>query len=1135
MSSTCIVKIGFFSLMNRFQKVVNSLFQLQRCSFVASVLILFCLPTYAQFSRGTQMTFGKARVQYGEFYWTFFRFKNFDVYSYVGGQDMAIYTGRTADHEIEEIERTFDFKITGRFQFIVYNKLSDLKQTNIGLSDEELLTNTGGYTKIIGSKVLIYFDGDYRHLREQIRGGVAQVMLNQLMYGGNIKDRIQNAVLLTLPDWYTQGLTAYIANGWSPEDDNRLRDGILSGRFRKFNRLTGEEALFAGHSLWNYIVDVYGQATVSNLLYMTRINRNIESGFIYVLGTSSKQLLKNWFEYYQKVYKEDNEEHLQLPEKPLVRVKKPLRQITQMKASPDGSKVAYVTNELGRYKIWMVDVKNKKRTRLGKGGYKSIVQATDVSFPVLAWHPTGKIITSIREKKGKLWMDYYRLDKKPHFEKSNFFYFEKVSSFNYAANGQEIVISAVLKGQSDIFTFNTRTRTYKQITKDYWEDIDPHFALNDNFIVFGSNREEDTLRTTSFKEYRDHPVHGATDIFLYNIESPSNVLTRLTNTYGVNETQPMMIDSSHFTFLSDENGIINRYIATLGSTISYIDTVIHYRYNVETFLVTDYSRNIIAQDVNARQTTIMELFRTKNSYSIYQSPLREVNRDSSLKPKNTFWREKNPVGRQTATVVRLTAPKVTVIDIGDEKEEVVENRDTSKVKNGKVDINNYVFQTEFPKKKKEEKKTEKTPRIDTLEYVVHEQQAKIDAVIDTAAYQLPKQRNYDVAFSTSYILTQLDNNLLNETYQSFTGGAVYFDPGLNGLFKIAINDLLDDYRFTGGFRLSGNLSSNEYFFSFDDLKHRLDQQFSFYRQAREEITSLSYYKIHTHEFKYTVRWPFSDLSSMRGAIAYRNDRTVARSNDIVNLERPNIYENWINTHVEYVFDNTISTGLNLYNGLRCKVFGEVFKEALTPKSYLGIIGADFRYYLKVHRQIIWANRIAASSSFGNMKLIYYLGSTDNAIVPTDNFDQNIRVDYSQNYVFQALATNLRGFKQNIRNGNSFALVNSELRIPVFQYLLNRPIRSDFIRNFQIIGFGDAGTAWTGKSPYSKGNSLFTQVYDNNPVTITVKRDIEPFVLGYGFGLRSRILGYFLRTDWAWGIDDGVVGKRIFYFSLGLDF
>ena len=46
---------------------------------------------------------------------------------------------------------------------------------------------------------------------------------------------------------------------------------------------------------------------------------------------------------------------------------------------------------------------------------------------------------------------------------------------------------------------------------------------------------------------------------------------------------------------------------------------------------------------------------------------------------------------------------------------------------------------------------------------------------------------------------------------------------------------------------------------------------------------------------------------------------------------------------------------------------------------------------------------------------------------------------------------------------------------------------------------------------------------------------DPLVGGFGFGLRSRILGYFLRADWAWGVEDGEVLPYKFYLSLALDF
>jgi hypothetical protein len=172
---------------------------------------------------------------------------------------------------------------------------------------------------------------------------------------------------------------------------------------------------------------------------------------------------------------------------------------------------------------------------------------------------------------------------------------------------------------------------------------------------------------------------------------------------------------------------------------------------------------------------------------------------------------------------------------------------------------------------------------------------------------------------------------------------------------------------------------------------------------------------------------------------------------------------------------------------------------------------------------------------GDNKLIYYMGSTDNTIVPVRNFNTSLPIDHTQNYTFQAVATNLRGFLQNVRNGNNFALINSEIRIPLFQYIINRPIRSDLINNFQIVPFMDVGTAWTGSSPYAEDNSLNTQIIVQGPLTITIIKQIEPIVAGYGVGLRTRIFGYFIRTDYAWGYEDGQVNKPIFYLSLGLDF
>jgi outer membrane translocation and assembly module TamA len=102
--------------------------------------------------------------------------------------------------------------------------------------------------------------------------------------------------------------------------------------------------------------------------------------------------------------------------------------------------------------------------------------------------------------------------------------------------------------------------------------------------------------------------------------------------------------------------------------------------------------------------------------------------------------------------------------------------------------------------------------------------------------------------------------------------------------------------------------------------------------------------------------------------------------------------------------------------------------------------------------------------------------------------------------------------------------------------MNKPLKNNFLNSLQIIAFGDIGTAWTGPSPYSESNSLFKQIIQSGPsIKITLNKQTEPIVAGFGTGIRFLLLGYFLRFDYAWGIENYKINKGMFYISLNLDF
>ena len=70
-------------------------------TFFAAFLLL---NAQAQFYNGHQMSFGKNRVQHYDYYWSYYRFDEFDCYFNEFGRDLAQFTANYAQKKLDEIE-----------------------------------------------------------------------------------------------------------------------------------------------------------------------------------------------------------------------------------------------------------------------------------------------------------------------------------------------------------------------------------------------------------------------------------------------------------------------------------------------------------------------------------------------------------------------------------------------------------------------------------------------------------------------------------------------------------------------------------------------------------------------------------------------------------------------------------------------------------------------------------------------------------------------------------------------------------------------------------------------------------------------------------------------------------------------
>lgn len=1073
----------------------------------------------AQFYYGTLQTFGKNRVQFNDFNWTFYRFERFDVYFYTGGRPIAQKAAYMMEEQLRRIERDLESTFDDRIQLLVFNSLTDLKQSNLNVEADDAESNVGGILRTKGSKMFVYFDGDYVHLEEQIRSGLAELAVSHLIYGGFVNN-LRNSAFLSLPDWYLEGLIAHIAHPWSPEVDQRVMDGFRTNKYKRFNALTGNEAKYAGQSMWYYLTQTYGEGVIKNLVFLTIINRSVSSGFEYVLGQDLPTVEKSWRNFFLLRYGAGLEKEPVEGQK-ILRAKGEQR-IDGLTQSGNGRYLAYQTNRLGEYAVYVMDLEKNRKRRIHKKGFK-IAENTDLSYPLMAWHPNNRILAFITEDKGFIWLHFHDLQKKKT-EKRKLFGFQKVLSFTYSSDGKEFLMSAVKDGRSDIFIYTIVSTTIERITDDDFTDLQPAYINNDQQIVFASNRTHDSL-TTKEPIYR---FNTGTNLFVFDRRKPkeSQKLWRLTHQPAVFDMKPQEYGNGTIGYLSNlGNGIQNQYVVTIDSFVAYVDTVVHYDYNFKRYQLdpVPYHQMNLVQDLeNDHAYTLV--FR-KNRYEIYRIA-------GFDKEKLRAIQQKGETSAVDAEREPMPANAKPLTQVGKDFRSKFE-----------INLDDYELHPDLTKNSGKKVQVAPSPVAQLPAEMNMPEAAKAP---EKKEISFPSTRNYQLTFFRDDFSVELNNAFLNPQYQPFTGRPTgqLLNPGFNMFTKVGAVDLMNDYRLTLGFRtdfqpISGlSISPNsEVILLVDNTKKRLNQGYSFFRRSQVSAEDLFFRRrFLSYQANYIMTWPFNEVTSIRGTFGYRHDRNIPLSDAPANIIGEITTTNYGIGKVEYVYDNTIKRGLNLFNGTRYKVFAEYYHNFDNNNGGMWTAGLDYRKYTRVHGPVIWANRLAFGTSFGPEKLVYFLGGVDNQFRPS--FNEETPISQTENYRFQTLATNMRGFFQNTRNGNNFGVINSELRIPVFRYLMNRPLRSDFFTNFQVVPFVDLGTAWNGSSPYDPQNAINNEVITSGPgssLTIILNKQRDPFVLGYGVGLRSRLLGYFLRVDWAYGIEDRIILPRVFYFSIGTDF
>lgn len=1138
-----------------------------RLLFITVLGFICTAPLYAQVLENVR--FGKNRVQYKKFKWQYYQSRNFNTFFNQNGQELAKFVMQVAEEELPQIEAFTEYSLQRRANIVVYNEYGDMQQSNIGIDID--WQNTSGTTKLVNNKMVVYFNGDHQHLRRQIRQGIARIITDNVLFGEDLGEFAGNQALLDLPEWLTNGYVDFAAENWNTTLDDELKSEILSGKYNKFYKFAFANPRLAGHSFWYFIEEKYKKENVTYFFYLARLYKNLNRASLQVCKLKFKDLLAQFMEYQEEKYETDIRKRKAYPKGQQIESfdVNQRQDYYRINVNPNKKNNTYVLVEFKKGIVKVKLYQDFDVYTLLKYGTRSYRNEVNPDYPLLAWDPKGTRITVIYNEEGRLKLFVYDLVTTVKYPKLDLTeQFQQIQDVKYMLDSRTLLLSATKNGHSDIFTLNLENEKVQQITNDVYADLDPSYVSfpGKNGIIFSSNRPSADARggDTSI------PSHNRYNIFFVNnanAKAELNQITQLSNLKYGNARLPMPYNSNHFTFVSDENGIANRYAGFFTSRAEGLDTIVIIgdellrnppQKEIDSTLKAWKKKEVDSVAVVAISQDSAYTFPLSN----YESSLAEtrvagdnqqvseVTRQSDEKVLYKLKIDENTLRRRNITAVPTTYMKRVIMNDKVEKETGDKYDKPMPADSAKKE--NDLFQNIF----EDEKKDSSGSRLGEVTTTV--EASKYDPLKSAKLYPYKP-----VKFGADYGGISFSNAILFNRYQTFTGGSgpIMLGSGtpLNGLIRLGTSELMEDQRIFGGLRLSTDLNDNEWLFGYENYKRRFDWGLTYYRNKENytaSVPSLNRFyplKIITNIYMANISYPFDRSKRVNLSFGVRNSKELlgtyfdmAQPNnfDTVTLTTPNLNRRFALTHAEYVYDNTLNPTQNIWNGLRYKIFfdwnTDISKDTNLTKAgkYNFNWGFDVRYYYPIYRNFIWAGRAGGDFSWGSQKTVYYMGGADGWLMfgGNDNgryFNTNNKPAPDGNYAFQTLVGSLRGFTQNVTSGNNSLLFNSELRLPVWTTFFNRPINNAFIRNFQLVQFIDLGTAWNGAY---KGIQRPRSIYGTEPVQIEKKvGGIGPFAGGYGFGARSVLLGYFLKLDAAWEMNGIFKGKPKWYLSLGLDF
>lgn len=1037
--------------------------------------------------------FGQNRVQYKDHTWQYIQSKHFDIYFSENGTTSAEFVAKAAEDALENIQKHLNYQINNRIALIVYNSHNDFTETNT--TDSYLGEGIGGFTEPFKNRVVFPFEGSYNKFEHVVHHELVHAVMRDMLYGGTVQNIISKGITLQLPLWFHEGLSEFLSSGWETNSDQFIRNAIINEFLPDIEQLDGYFAYRGGQSVFRYISEKYGSEKIAEILAKIKSANSYEDGLKSAIGLSTEELNERWkkdlkVEYWPDIAnrKEPDDYSLRLTDNK----KSNGFYNTSPAISPNGDKVAFISDRDIFLDVYVMDVKDKEKVkRIVKSGMTNQFEELNVLFPTLTWSPDNKHIALSLKSGGYDVISIINTETEESEELP--FQLDGIESVSWSPDGKLLAFAGADAKQSDIYIYNFDTKKLINLTDDIFSDSDPTWSNNSKTIFFSSDRKnflsKETIPPDFLMSYHDY-----NSLDLYSMSMDDKKIRRLTDWEYSDEKYALTSENDdEIIFISDKNGIGNLYKMSLKNFGDSMNVAVPI-----TNSLNEISQPSISQD--RKKLVFTSLFKLGYNIFLINNPFDVKSETAELEP--TPFMKKLIENKGENFVLKFT-----------DDTSKTKNQTQKEVADENSDEKSFIFTGEYIKEEKKDSTVNIPNRI----------------IFGNQTLNINRTDTMDIAENVFENKLDEDGNFVINKYKvSFSPDLIYANAGYSTLYGLlgttvlSFSDMLGNHRLIGVTSLQIDLKNSDYGLAYYYLGSRTNFGIEGFHTARFVYLSRGFgsdlFRFRNYGFVLSASYPINRFYRIDAGLSYM---TVSSEN-LDNYLEPFRSSTFFIPTLSFVHDNTFWGYYSPIQGVRYNLTAFGNPGISNSRQSFFSMNWDYRNYFRFWYDNSFVFRLSGGLSTGANPQRFFIGGTENWINRKFATGE-IPLNEPSDFAFLTPALPMRGYNYAEAIGTKYSLMNLELRMPIIRYLLTGALPILF-QNILGAAFIDAGAAWDN----NKQLRLFSKDEQGNRIT-------KDLLIGTGFGLRSYFLFFLVRFDVAWAYDVKSFSKPKYYFSIGTDF